>query len=289
MVIPRVIPPAAKGAVLIWMALAAVGASPAAAQSVSSNWAGYVAIPFTAGARSFGSVSGTWTAPAVRCTAGREAFSAVWDGLGGYGERSRALEQIGTEANCSRSGRATYAAWWEIIPAAPVRLPLAVHPGDKITASATVRARGVTLALRDLSTGSRFATTRRASAVDVSSAEWIVEAPSVCRSSGGCATLPLSDFGNVPFSGAYATAAGHNGPVADRTWSNQGIELRQDAILGAGTGQGQRQGATRILVSATPSPLSAGTGSFTVGYEERLSRAETPRLPTFPGLTLPAG
>lgn len=264
-------------------ALAGFGAQAAVAASVSSNWAGYVALPSAQHTARFASVSGSWRAPAATCSSGRETYSAVWDGLGGYGESSSALEQIGTEANCSRTGRPSYAAWWEIIPAAPVRISMKITPGDEITASATVHGHDVTLRIRDLSTGARFSITRRSSAVDLSSAEWIVEAPSVCRASDSCSTLPLTNFGTVLFSGAYATAAAHTGTITDQAWSDEAIELREGELIAPG-GAGRRQGPERVLLTAAPTTPSATSGSFSVSYRERTGGSGPVQLPTFPGL-----
>ncbi len=279
---------AAAGILLMLMALAAPGARAASAVGVSSNWAGYVALPSSGKARDFTGVSGTWRAPAATCTAGRETYSAAWTGLGGYGESSGALEQIGTEADCSRSGSAGYAPWWEILPASPVRISMRIRPGDEITASATVHGHDVTLRLRDLTTGARFTTTRHSSTVDLSSAEWIVEAPSVCPSSGSCTTLALADFGSVPFSGAYATAAAHTGTITDAAWSDDAIELRQGELLQSTGGPGRRQGGARVLVTATPSSASGSTGAFSVAYREQAGERGQPQLPTLPGLATAA-
>jgi hypothetical protein len=85
------------------------------------------------------------------------------------------------------------------------------------------------------------------SSVDVSSAEWIAEAPSSCTRS--CQTLPLANFGTVPFSAASATATnGQVGTIAATPWSAVAI------TLGARTGS----------YGATPSALSADGSSFTV-------------------------
>ena len=48
-------------------------------------------------------------------SAGSATYSSVWVGLGGYAQTSRALEQIGTEADCSAAGQATYSAWFEVV------------------------------------------------------------------------------------------------------------------------------------------------------------------------------
>jgi len=243
-------------------------AAAASSTAVSSNWAGYVAT----GTR-FSSVSGTWRQPTATCTSGRQTYSATWVGLGGYREGASSLEQIGTDADCSRSGRPTYSSWLELLPADSVSLSLKIRPGDQISASVTVRHRHVTLRVRNLTTGKRFSTTRHAKSVDVSSAEWIVEAPSLCSDKGGCQTLPLTNFGSVAVASASATAHGHTGQISDPAWSATELELRQSAFA-----------SRRGLVSATPSSLSS-TGAFTVSWGEQSTRPEEPPPVQLPGST----
>ena len=140
--------PAARLGVLAWSVLVATGAlaaSSAPAASVSTNWAGYVAVPSASVGSRFSSVSGSWKQPSANCSAGRETYSAVWVGLGGYNEDARSLEQIGTDSDCARSGGASYSSWYELLPAEPVNLTLEVHPGDEISASVTVKNHDVTL------------------------------------------------------------------------------------------------------------------------------------------------
>jgi hypothetical protein len=270
------------------MTLAVSGAavaSPAGAATVSANWAGYVASPSASVGLSFSSVSGSWTVPSATCTAGREAHSAAWVGLGGDNEDSSALEQIGTDADCARSGTAAYSAWYELIPAGPVELKLELRAGDEMSASVTVRSHDVTLRIRDLSTGARFSTTRRVSRVDVSSAEWIVEAPSVCLTADACATLALTDFGSVSFASATATAAGHTGAIEDPDWSATALELRQGAGHDFGRGPGRRFGPTSALVTADPSTVSGPDGSFSVSFQEQSIQIEPPPAPIMPGFS----
>jgi hypothetical protein len=135
---------------LSWTAVGAgallLPASADAVVSVSSNWAGYVALPSASVGSRFSSVSGSWTQPSATCSAGEETYSAVWVGLGGYRENARSLEQIGTDADCTRSGTTDYSSWYELLPAGPVNLTLKVHPGDEMSASATVSAHEVTFA-----------------------------------------------------------------------------------------------------------------------------------------------
>jgi hypothetical protein len=94
---------------------------------------------------------------------------------------------------------------------------------------------------------------------DVSSAEWIAEAPSSCDGSGNCQPLPLADFGNVSFTNASATANGHTGPISDPNWTSQPVQL--DGGSG-GTGFVSDQSTA----GATPSGLSSDGSSFSVAW-----------------------
>jgi hypothetical protein len=64
---------------------------------------------------------------------------------------------------------------------------------------------------------------------DVTSAEWIAEAPSACNSSGSCRVLPLADFGKVDFtSGLAVTTDGRTGAIASSQWDATPIRLVPD-------------------------------------------------------------
>lgn len=262
---------------------AALGTGVAQGATVSANWAGYVALPATSAGSPFTSVSGTWQQPKATCSAGRQTYSAVWVGLGGYNTGANALEQIGADADCSSSGSATYKTWYELLPAAPVNLTMKAHPGDEMSASVTVKGHDVTLRIRDLTTGGRFTITKRASSVDRSSAEWIVEAPSVCVSSDSCQPLALTDFGDVLFSSATATARSHTGAISDPDWSSTALELQQRAFTGLGVGSATRTTPTRTLIVATPSAPAATGGAFSVSWQENAIQVEQPSAGTLPG------
>ena len=254
---------------------------PAAARAAavpSSNWSGYAVQPIKGGASGFSSVSGIWRQPTATCTAGRESYVGIWVGLGGFSQRSRALEQIGVDSDCTAAGQPLYTTWLELVPAAPDTIRLSVHRGDEMAASVTVRGRAVTLRIRDLTRGARFTKTVRASTVDTSSAEWIVEAPSTCFPTGACATLPLTDFGTASFLGATATAAGHTGAISDPLWSPTELELRQSSVP-------VRHGRSRLgggpvgsLLTAVPSGLGEG-GAFSVTYAEEQPPVLVPAEP----------
>lgn len=261
----------------------ALTAGPAWSAAVSANWAGYVALHPTGVGSDFSSISGTWQQPRATCSTGRQTYSAVWVGLGGYSTGARTLEQVGTDTDCSRSGTATYTAWYELLPAGPVKLTMKVHPGDDLSASTTVKGHNVTLRIRDLTTGARFTTTKRAASIDRSSAEWIVEAPSICLSSDSCEPLALTDFGEVLFSTATATAGGHTGTIVDPAWSSATLELQQSASAD-GTGATVTQASSaHTLVLATPSTPVTSSGGFSVTWREETLKLEQPNPGALPG------
>jgi Peptidase A4 family len=267
--------------------LLATVAKAAAAISYSTNWSGYVART-SATVPSFSRIAGSWREPSATCVAGRESYSAVWVGLGGYSSGSRALEQIGSDADCAHDGTPRYTTWFELLPAAPVALHVRIHPGDELTASVTVHGRRATLRLADLTTGSRFTTTKTLASVDLSSAEWIVEAPSLCGAAGNCQTLPLADFGTVGFSSASATARGHASTLAQPAWPLTELVLRQTAASSLARG-GPGRTASLSLLSATPSAVLSVDGAFSVAWSERAGAAgggeEGPSAPTLPAFS----
>ena len=233
---------------------------------VSSNWAGYAvagADPADGSPVAYTDVTGSWIQPKVTCTPGTESYSAFWIGLGGFSDASQALEQIGTESDCTAGGKAVYAAWYEIIPAPSIPLRIVVRAGDRMTAAVLVQ--GTQLILQLTNETRHVRVTRRVTMAepDTSSAEWIAEAPSTCSSSGRCSTLPLANFRSVVFSRSAATGSEHAGTINDSAWNASSIELSEgpsgplDALTGrssAGSG------------GATPSALSADGRAFSVAW-----------------------
>lgn len=232
--------------------------------ATSSNWSGYAVTGAT-----FRRVSAAWKVPTVDCSSGTAGYTANWVGLGGNAATSEALEQTGTESDCTTAGVARYSAWWEVVPDAAHTAKLKVTAGDRVTASVEVSGHRVTMRLTDTTRGTSFKKVMTAAAVDVSSAEWILEAPAACTGTGAasCTVLPLADFRTSAFSSARATTAGgHVGTISDRHWTPIAITLQagggdrvrgpQDVVTGA-------TGAT-----ATPGPLTANGGGFAVVYGE---------------------
>ncbi|HLI61174.1 MAG TPA: G1 family glutamic endopeptidase [Solirubrobacteraceae bacterium] len=265
-------------------ALCALGAGPLASadaatgvgQATSGNWSGYVVGAGSdggSGATAFRSVTGSWVQPAARCSASGPTYAAFWVGLGGADGR-QALEQDGTEANCDANGNAHYYAWYELVPNAPVRVDLAVQPGDHMAATTTVDGHRVTETIANRTTGRSVTRTLTMSNPDVSTAEWIAEAPSRCQSGAtDCTALPLSNFGSVRFTSASATdASGHTGTISDGSWRSAALTLdpsRSSAAsdpYGYGYGYGSPSASASGAAGggATPSGLSDGGSAFTV-------------------------
>jgi Peptidase A4 family len=240
---------------------AALVAAPAAIANTtrSTNWAGYaVHRPGV----SFREVSATWTQPDATCVPGAPSYSADWVGLGGYKPTSDALEQTGTEVDCNSAGKVVSSAWYELVPAPSRTISLAVDPGDVMHATVTVTGHQVEIELDNLTRHQSFHKTFATPSIDVSSAEWIVEAPSECVSQFACQALPLADFGSVLFSSATATAStGVIGSIANHRWNRSRIDL----VSGAQSLIVSRN-ATDALGTAAPSPLFGGGKSFDVTY-----------------------
>lgn len=152
---------------------------------LSRNWSGYAA---TGGL--FTSVTGTWTVPRIS-NGGFSAVDATWVGIGGI--TSGDLLQSGTQDVIS-SGQVVHLAFFEMLPNAPVEIPMAIQGGDSITVLITRLSGDQWLvSFKDNTSGrsARLTTTYHSS---LSSAEWIQEAPS-----RGGQILPLAKFGTVSF------------------------------------------------------------------------------------------
>jgi hypothetical protein len=209
---------------------------------VSSNWAGYAVAgpnPTSRAALSYRAVSGTWVQPTATCTPGRATYSAFWVGLGGFAEGTQALEQIGTDADCTSTGTPKYSVWYELVPGPAVPIKLKLAPGNTMSAVVVVDGSSVTLRIRNVTRGTVFTKKLTMTAPDVSSAEWVAEAPSSCNSAGRCQILPLTNFGTVLFSQAAATTLdGGIGTISNPAWSATPIELVTDPVAGSGAAPG---------------------------------------------------
>lgn len=204
---------------------------------VSNNWAGYAATDDT-----YTSVSGTWVVPESVRTSKAISADAAWVGIGGISEND--LIQAGTQA-IIRNGRTEYMAWYELLPDTQTIVPLPIRAGDTVSVSIFEVTPGYwQIMLTNLTTSQSYQTTVAYDS-SRSSAEWIVERP-LAVTNDATGYLPLSNFGDVTFTDATATADGRTVSITD---------ANAEPLIMAGS-------SSRILAA----PQSSRNGSFTVSY-----------------------
>ena len=151
----------------------------------STNWSGYVDTGTT-----FSGVGGEWTVPSVD-PSGVLAASSQWIGIDGATNTS--LIQTGT-SEITQNGGTQYFAWYEILPAASIPIGL-VSPGDDMQATIIENSPGLwTITIAD-NTSQNLFSQQFAYSGPASSAEWIVEDPTINGTQP-----PLANFGTTPFS-----------------------------------------------------------------------------------------
>ncbi|MGH2892837.1 MAG: G1 family glutamic endopeptidase [Solirubrobacteraceae bacterium] len=253
---------------------AAALSAPTAAIDQSTNWSGYTvtgngSTETTADSTmAFTDVTGTWKQPAATCTPGDPNSASMWVGLGGYSTNAPALEQTGTEVDCNANGKASYSAWYEIVPQPSKPIKLKVLPGDTITASVYVtNGTDVLVQIKNRTRHTSFTKHITVAAPDLTSAEWIAEAPSDCSESGRCTTTDLANFGSVTFSKIAATGNGQAGTLMGSEWEYTAFQLIPDSRHGRffrfGAAPSSNAGATPV--SPTPD-CTAASCSFTVNF-----------------------
>ena len=118
----------------------------------------------------------------------------------------------------------------------------------------------VLLQVKDRTRGTKFTRHVTVANPDVSSAEWIAEAPSQCT--GACHVLPLANFGSVAFSRIAAVANGHPGTLTDPAWTALPIQLVPHS--GSHSFFGAPDNASKA--GATPGSASADGRTFSVSW-----------------------
>jgi peptidase A4-like protein len=245
--------------------------------SASANWSGYVV---TQSGTTYTSVTATWKEPTVSCgsqDAGESA--AFWVGLGGASQSSQALEQTGTSADCkATTGRPSYYAWYELVPADSVTLKLIIHAGDTITTSVNVLAgRTIELQVKNRTRHTTFTTKLPYATPDLSSAEWIAEAPSACDNADNCRQIPLSNFGSISFTKIAALGNAVGGTLtANPGWTSTAISLLPDGTSrGYFPGPDRFEGRTNSTAGAIPSAASTDGRSFVVQFTANAAGASS--------------
>jgi len=168
--------------------------------SSSTNWFGYVQGSLEQGGKQFNSITGDWTVPAAtQHTPGQAEFSSDWIGIGGgcvdagCTVTDGTLIQTGTEQEVDAAGRASYSAWWELIPGPSITIAnLPIAPADRMHAVIAEVLAGSNLwsiTLQNVTRGQTFTTTVPYSSTHLT-AEWIEETPLLLGTDAGFAALP---------------------------------------------------------------------------------------------------
>ena len=242
------------------------------AMIASPNWAGYVATsPNSKKPLNFKSVTGTWTVPTADCKPGKAGtYSSVWVGIGGFTQTRQ--EEVGTDANCSKKGKASYYAWFEIVPfiSFPTVVADKIKPGDTITGLVKlVTPKIVELQLVNHTANWKFTRKINWATNDTTTADWVVESPAVCKEQI-CQEASLANFHKVTMRNISAVANGSSGGLNNKHWKVIPIRLvpapmtvpviSETAIT---SGHNGKIGQAASPAGATPSKPSADGRSFT--------------------------
>ncbi|TMK72069.1 MAG: hypothetical protein E6G49_07665 [Actinobacteria bacterium] len=168
--------------------------------SKSSNWFGYNQGTLEQGGTLFHSIAGDWRVPkATQHVRGRAEASSTWIGIGGgcvdagcnVGDAT--LVQTGTEQDVSKSGKASYSAWWEVLPGPALTISkLRIRPRDHMRAHITETVKNSNvwrIKLRNLTRNQTFKTKIPYTSTHAT-AEWIQETPVIIGANAGFADLP---------------------------------------------------------------------------------------------------
>ncbi|HAM02296.1 MAG TPA: hypothetical protein DCQ30_08755 [Acidimicrobiaceae bacterium] len=217
----------------------------------SSNWSGYAVSttsPSTlpcvpASGVNYTSVSGSWTVP--RVTGSGTAYSAVWAGIDGFTNSS--LIQSGTEQDVI-NGVPHYNAWWEILPAPETPISsITVSPGDSITVTITRGSGGKwTITLTD---GTQSFTTQQSYSGPGTSAEWVVEAPTV-----GGRVATLANYGSTAFDNGTVNGSAVSIPANSGGELVQGSRFFKQVVSIPSEPDGTGDGFASSYGSVQPSP-----------------------------------
>lgn len=244
---------------LLAVFLLCLAASPAMAATesmvngrLSGNWAGYVA------ARGhYSGVGASWVVPTLSATT-TLMTDVAWVGIGG--SKSKDLIQAGTHS-AVQNGRTQYWAWYELLPEYQKPIPLAVKGGDEVEVSLTEIAPGLWyLSFVNETTGAHHSQTFEYRSRN-NTAEWIEEMPVVYDNSGARAYAPLSEFGTITFSDAYATVDGERTSISDaRAGAVTMVSKLNKKVVLAAPQEIVGDGFTVVRSSAVPSPVAAKEG-----------------------------
>ncbi len=238
------------------VAILATSAAPALAAGevdkngrLSGNWSGYVASRDT-----YTGVGASWVVPAVLATTTLMS-DVTWVGIGG--SKTKDLIQAGTHG-AVQNGKAQYWAWYELLPAYQVVIPVVINPGDTVEVSLAEIARDLWyLSFENKTTGQNYY-----KALEYRSkhgtAEWIEEMPNVYDKNGTRMYAPLSEFGSTTFMGAYAIVNGERRNLSDIHASAVSMVAKNNKklVLAAPSEIAPDSSFVVMRSGAVPSPIS---------------------------------
>ncbi|MGH8981605.1 MAG: G1 family glutamic endopeptidase, partial [Acidimicrobiales bacterium] len=223
-----------------------------AAPSQTLNWAGEISSGVA-----ISSVTGSWVVPTVLPSA-TPRDSAAWIGIGGSTAAADGLIQTGTDQSTDNGGT-SYRAWYEVLPAPAVTAvdpstgqPLPVDPGDRMHGEIDeVRAGLWRIEIQDLTQGWTSSGTFAYQGT-TTSAEWIVEAPTVRAQ-----IETLADFQSVRFTDMQAGAAspGAGGPLPVEMVTEGGTVIAYPGSVTSATTQ-----SVTVHYAATPATTAPEAG-----------------------------
>lgn len=178
--------------------------APQVPTSLNPNWSGYV----TTGS-SFTGITSTFNVPSLFAGTPANEQMSEWVGIDGYGNSSLIQAGIALYPDPTNLNYFEIEPWWEILPEYPSIVGIrsvVVHPGDEITVTIG-QLNGSTwgIELTDDTDGQNFVTDQTYSGPETT-AEWIVEAPTVNGSIVSLAPFnPAVAFTNDRYTGTAST------------------------------------------------------------------------------------
>jgi hypothetical protein len=158
------------------------------------------------------------------------------------------------------------------VPADSVNLKVKIVPGDVIASTVVINGTDVLVQVNDRTRHVVF--TRHLTMVgpDLSSAEWIAEAPSQCSDSGFCPQLALTRFTPLVFSRAFAKGNTTAGTISSPAWTTTALQL---VPRGAHRFFGDRNDPTGVsgAAGAIPSALSSDGSGFNITWQANPAQA----------------
>ena len=217
--------------------------------ATSLNWSGYAVTPASDGITA---VNSSFTVPTGNLLVNPAGFAATWTGIGGYA--SSDLIQAGVTENTAVTGTVgggQYYAWYELLPASETEITsgcsgdtsCTVTPGDDVSVN-IANVSGDTWSITITDAGKWTWSKDVTYASSESSAEWILEAPTIGVQS------TLADVGTTAFTSSSYVTNGQTHTIAEGDPTALSISPSPEA-LPDGIGD-----------EATPSALAADGESF---------------------------